>query len=322
MKSAYVVLALLCLVPNAWAQKNLDLESLRMEHDNFVTDEKYKPYAKAEKQAAREAIEEVYNSRRRRVKEQSVYLARNTLAVAKLQAEAEWLRDQLGQTTEQLRQLEIEILKAESTVSRYEADKMRLQLSLKEEEAERERQAKLRAQQLADQSQSQAEKARAEAEAAKRLAQLQAEEAALAKEEAALALEEADALRRQLESLAARETSQGLMMTLGDFVFDSASANIKQQAVDNFDRVLEFIDAYPERNIRIEGHTDASGSAEFNLNLSQQRADAVKALLLEYGLNAARIEAVGMGEDFPVADNNSEAGKSKNRRVEIIILKQ
>ena len=84
--------------------------------------------------------------------------------------------------------------------------------------------------------------------------------------------------------------------------------------------MLEFIDGYPNRNIRIEGHTDSSGSDSFNLNLSQKRADAVKALLVDYGVAAARIEAIGMGESLPVADNNTESGKAKNRRVDIIIL--
>ena len=110
------------------------------------------------------------------------------------------------------------------------------------------------------------------------------------------------------------------MMTLGDFVFDSGKATIKSQAVENFSKVIEFINTYPDKKVRIEGHTDSTGSNKLNLKLSQYRADAVKALLVKNGIVASHIEAVGMGEDFPIAENTTKAGKAKNRRVEIIIL--
>jgi len=223
---------------------------------------------------------------------------------------------------QRLAELNIEILKTEAAVARLEADRAQLQLSLQQEEVERERLEKQKALELASQIADEAEMTQAELEAAQEYAKAQEKVAALAKQEADLAFEEIDALRRQLESLAARETVDGLVMTLGDFVFDSASANIKQTAVDNFTKVLEFIDGYPDRKIRIEGHTDSSGSDTFNLNLSQKRADAVKQLLIDYGIDGSRIEAIGMGESLPVADNNTEAGKAKNRRVDIIILNQ
>jgi outer membrane protein OmpA-like peptidoglycan-associated protein len=72
--------------------------------------------------------------------------------------------------------------------------------------------------------------------------------------------------------------------------------------------------------VRIEGHTDSSGSNQLNLKLSQLRADSVKALLIQNGILANQIESIGMGEDFPIADNTTNEGKAKNRRVEIIIL--
>ncbi len=305
--------------PAMAAKKNLELEALRIEFDNFITEQKYKPYAKAEKTAAKLAIEALYNQRGK-VKQHAVYMARHHLVKAKMTAESQYLDTQLALENERLDAINLETLKTEATVARLEADRAQLQLNLQAEEVERERLEKQRALELASQIANQAEMTQAELEAAQEYAKAQEKVAALAKQEADLAFEEIDALRRQLESLAARETVDGLVMTLGDFVFDSASANIKQTAVDNFDKVLEFIDGYPSRNIRIEGHTDSSGSEAFNLNLSQQRADAVKALLVDYGVDGSRIEATGMGESLPVADNNTEAGKAKNRRVDIIIL--
>lgn len=320
MKKLLLCLFVLMLAqPTLAAKKNLELEALRIEFDNFITEEKYKPFAKAEKSAARVAIEALYNQRGK-VKEHAVYMARNNLIKAKMIAESEYLDEQLSKEDNTLNQLNIDTLKTEAAVARLEVDRAQLQLSLRAEEIERERLEKEKALELADQFASEKEMTQAELAAAQEYAQAQKKVADLAKQEADLAFEEIDALRRQLESLAARETNDGLVMTLGDFVFDSASANIKQGAVDNFTKVLDFIDGYPDRDIRIEGHTDSSGSDAFNLNLSQKRADAVRSLLIDYGINSSRIEAIGMGESLPVADNNSEAGKAKNRRVDIIIL--
>lgn len=303
------------------AKKNLELEALRIEFDNFITEAKYKPYAQAEKSQAKASIEALYNQRGK-VKEHAVYMARHALVKAKMTAESKYLDEQLKEEEKTLVALNLETLKTEAAVARMEADRAQLQLSLQAEEVERERMEKQRALKLASEIANQAEMTQAELEAANAYAQAQKKVADLAKQEADLAFEEIDALRRQLESLAARETVDGLVMTLGDFVFDSASANIKQTAVDNFTKVLEFIDGYPNRSIRIEGHTDSSGSDTFNLNLSQQRAEAVKDLLVDYGIEANRIEAIGMGESLPIADNNTESGKAKNRRVDIIILNQ
>ncbi|TDR18374.1 OmpA family protein [Marinicella litoralis] len=301
------------------AKKNLELEALRIEYDNFITDNKYKPFAQSQKAKAKAAIEKLY-SQRGRVKEHAVYMARHQLNSAKMMAEIGYLKQQITAEDEKLDQLNIETLKADAAVARWEADKAQLLLSLQAEEVERERREKQKALELVTQKTNEAESTQIELQAAKNYAKAQEKVAELAKQEADLAFEEIDSLRRQLESLAARETVDGLVMTLGDFVFDSASANIKQGAVDNFHKVLEFIDGYPGRSIRIEGHTDSSGSESFNLNLSQKRAEAVKALLAEYGIDPLRIEAIGMGESIPVADNSSEAGKAKNRRVDIIIL--
>ena len=317
-----IILVLTLMLSNVAvaAKKNLELEALRIEFDNFITQDKYKPFAKVEKAKAKAAIEALYSQSSNKVKEHAVYMARHELSSAKMTAELQYLKQEIANEDIKLDALNIETLQTEAAVARLEADKAQLLLSLQAEEVERERLEKHKALELVSQISDEAELTQAELEAAKKYAKAQEKVAELAKQEADLAFEEIDALRRQLESLAARETVDGLVMTLGDFVFDSASANIKQGAVDNFHKVLEFIDGYPDRPIRIEGHTDSSGSDKFNLDLSQKRADAVRDLLVEYGIDATRIEATGMGETLPIADNNTEAGKAKNRRVDIIIL--
>ncbi len=303
----------------AWSakKKNLELEALRIEYEDFYQLDKYRPFAKKEKIQAKNSIEELYQSSRRKLKEHAVFMARKNLALAKMTAEKEYLQAEIAKADEQLGQLDMETLKTEAQVARLQADKAHLLLSLQQEEVARieaEKQVALA------QASEQIEQKQAELDTTKAYAKKQEQVASLAKQEADLAFEEIDALKRQLESLAARETNDGLVMTLGDFVFDSASANIKQGAIENFGKVIEFIDGYPDRNIRIEGHTDSSGSEAFNLNLSQKRADAVRLLLVNYGVSADRIVATGMGESLPVADNNTNSGKAKNRRVDIIIL--
>lgn len=320
MNNKYLLILVCFCSFSVQSKKDLQLESLRIEHDNFVTDEKYKNHADTEKKLAKKAIEAIYNQPKGQIKEQAVYIARHKLAYAKLVAESELLQMQIEKERKELERLRLEILKADAAVARSEADKARLLLNLQAEEAERARLGEQRARQLANERQLRVEQARAEAEAAKSYAQARAEEASLAKQEAELAMEEIDMLRKQLDSLSSRKTEQGMVMTLGDFVFDSSSATLKQAAIDNFTKVLDFIDRYPNRKIRIEGHTDSSGAASYNLNLSQQRADAVKKLLIDFGIMADRIDAVGKGEEFPVASNNNAAGKAKNRRVDIIIL--
>ncbi len=300
-------------------KKNLQSESLQLEYSNLMADKKLQGYGQAAKLQARRAIDQLAQTPRSQMA-LATELARKQLSNARLAAEAEWLQDQIATQEEDYRALQLELARAEAELARREAEKARRQYMAQSEEAERARAAAEAARQQAQAHMSDAERARAEAEAAKRLAEAQAREAELAKAEAQLAMEEVESLRRRLESLAARRTDKGLVMTLGDFVFDSGQSTIRPEARANFGKVLEFLDAYPDRKIRIEGHTDSSGSSSLNLRLSQQRAEAVKQLLVENGVDAGRIEAVGMGEDFPVADNSTEEGKAANRRVEIIVL--
>ncbi len=320
MKQAILLMSLLICAPLVLAKDNLEFESLRIEFDNFITLAKYKPFAKTEKTEAKLAIEDLFNQKGK-VKEHAVYMARHYLTKAKMTAEAEYLRQELLTGEAQLQAINVETLKAEAKIARMQADRARFLLNLQSEEAERERQATQQALALVNQKTNEAELSQSELVAAREYAKAQEKVAELAKQEADLAFAEIDSLRMQLESLVAKETTAGLMMTLGDFVFASSSAQLKEGARDNFDRVIEFVGGYPDRNIRIEGHTDSTGSETLNKDLSQRRADAVKQLLIKNGVAASRITALGQGEAYPVASNTTEAGKAKNRRVDIILLK-
>jgi outer membrane protein OmpA-like peptidoglycan-associated protein len=131
--------------------------------------------------------------------------------------------------------------------------------------------------------------------------------------------QETEALRRQLADLNAKQTDRGLVVTLGDVLFETGKADLRGTATANLIKLSGFLAQQPDRSLVIEGHTDSVGSDSFNQVLSQNRADSVKAFLLNQGVASNRITAVGRGESSPIASNDSSSGRQMNRRVEVII---
>ncbi len=127
----------------------------------------------------------------------------------------------------------------------------------------------------------------------------------------AMASSEAASIARQGETIAVTFRS--------DMLFDFNSAVLKPSAYAEIDRMARILVQYPNTRIRIEGHTDSVGSESYNLKLSQQRAEAVKNILISKGVSPSRIVVIGYGEARPRASNNSAAGRQLNRRVEVYI---
>ena len=109
------------------------------------------------------------------------------------------------------------------------------------------------------------------------------------------------------------------MLTLGDVLFDTGQASLKPGAGTTVDRLAQFMGDYPERSVRIEGHTDSVGSDETNQALSERRAVAVRDALVALGVDAGRIMTIGYGEARPIASNDTPAGRLQNRRIEIVV---
>ncbi len=127
------------------------------------------------------------------------------------------------------------------------------------------------------------------------------------------------ALKEQLASMQPKETPRGLIVTIGDVLFDTASSTLRPGGVQQVQRVADALLKNPGNSVIVEGHTDSRGSDSYNMGLSQRRADSVKAELLYAGVPADRVVARGMGEGYPVATNATAAGQQQNRRVEIVI---
>lgn len=122
-------------------------------------------------------------------------------------------------------------------------------------------------------------------------------------------------------SEAARRDVEVLVLTFqGDVWFDVDSAALKAGAYDEIDRVAAILNRYPETSIRIEGHTDSTGSESYNQALSERRAASVQNALLSKNVTATRLQTIGYGESKPVAGNDTEGGRQLNRRVEIVIV--
>jgi outer membrane protein OmpA-like peptidoglycan-associated protein len=171
----------------------------------------------------------------------------------------------------------------------------------------------------ADAAKGQAATARAEGAEQKVAADQARSEANTAQLAAASSEQQAAELQRQIDVLQAKPTDRGLVLTLGDVLFTSGRADLKPGATGNLNKLVAFLDKYPDRSVSIQGYTDSVGSEDYNQGLSERRANSVKSYLAGQGIGSMRLSASGKGRNDPVADNDSAAGRQQNRRVEVTI---
>lgn len=126
-------------------------------------------------------------------------------------------------------------------------------------------------------------------------------------------------LESQLKALNARQTPRGIVITIGDVLFDTDKAELKAGGMRNMEKLVDFLKDNPQRKAMIEGFTDDTGSDSHNQALSERRAASVMNALVSMGIGSERLGARGYGEAYPVAGNDSASGRQMNRRVEIIL---
>lgn len=128
-------------------------------------------------------------------------------------------------------------------------------------------------------------------------------------------------LAMEIPGAKVERVGEGILVTFDSgILFDFDSAELRPAARENLRNLAESLKKYPNTNVLLVGHTDAIGSDEYNYNLSTRRANAAANYLVSLGVDRKRIEAVGRGETEPVADNDTEAGRQQNRRVEVAIF--
>ena len=133
------------------------------------------------------------------------------------------------------------------------------------------------------------------------------------------ATENAARLQAEVDALKAKPTDRGLVLTLGDVLFETGSSTLSSGAARNMDKLVQFLTDHPERMVQIDGFTDSIGTDSFNEDLSQRRADAVRYQLVSRGIVSTRIATQGYGKAYPVASNSESSGRQLNRRVEVVI---
>ena len=191
-----------------------------------------------------------------------------------------------------------DMAKQEADVAKQEADAAKRQVTIAKEKAEL---------QAADLAAADAELAAVDAELAAADAQAQRDQALIEQQE------------QQLKELNAQKTERGLVITLGDVLFNTNKAQLKSGGMHNVQKLAAFLNQYPQHKVLVEGHTDSTGSDSYNQELSDRRANAVRMALINMGISSDRVTTHGYGEAFPVGGNDTAAGRQSNRRVEIII---
>ena len=243
---------------------------------------------------AREAVQTAEDARAIAVKRQEEErLAQERAASAEREAQANAATDRAKTEADD----------AERARARAEADSAKAQA-----QAER---TKMEAELAAQRAARAREAAQAESEQARKAAALQAE-----REKQELRNKLAVQLNLILET---RDSARGLIVNMSDVLFDSGKYTLRPVAREKLAKLSGIVLAYPSLKLEVEGHTDSVGTDEYNMKLSENRADSVRAYLVQQGINASSIPARGFGESQPVATNDTAAGRQQNRRVELVV---
>jgi outer membrane protein OmpA-like peptidoglycan-associated protein len=293
-------------------EKNTALERARAAYSKAQADPKIAANAQVAMYEAAQALQKAEQARDREEMQHLAYIAERKAQLATAIAEQKIAENEIARLSEEKDKIVLEAREREIKQAKSEAEAGALEAQRARKEAEAKAREIERAKGEAEAKALEAEKAKKEAEAKQREADM-----------ARLQAEEAVAKRQQLESeikeLQAKQTERGIILTLGDILFATGKSVLMPAAADTIDKLAAFLKKYSNRTVLIEGHTDSVGGETYNLGLSHNRADAVKAALVAKGVSEDRIKTKGYGESQPVASNATSGGRQLNRRVEIVI---
>lgn len=252
-------------------------------------------YAQGELHDAGKAVDEAKRALEKKKDKADVdhlaYIAKQRVAIAKAVAERKAAEDGLDQVSTERAQIQLNVRTAEAEAAKRRAQEAEATAHQKEAELQAQSQAAEQAQREQAQTSEQLQEAKS------KLQQMQAE----------------------LKDLNAKQTNRGMVITLSDVLFDVNKADLKPGAQRTLEKLAQFLKEYPERTVEIDGFTDSTGSDQYNKELSERRAQAVRDALAGMGVPPDRIVARGYGKQYPVANNNTTTGRQLNRRVEIVL---
>ena len=278
--------------------------------------------------AAKEATETAEEARLMAVKQkaedeaQAAAAAREAKARADADAEAKRRADAEKATAQ------AQADRAAAEQARAEALKMKLEAEAAAQEASRQKAAAEKAtaeavaqQQVLAAETDKARQAAAQSDSLRQQAETAKQQAEKATQQAEYEKQELRArLLQQLNSiLATRDSARGLVANMSDVLFRSGSFELLPGARERLAKVSGIVLAYPTLHVAIEGHTDSIGADDYNQQLSEHRAQAVRDYFVQQGINSAAVEAHGYGKNEPIASNNTAEGRQQNRRVELIL---
>ncbi len=257
---------------------------------------------------------------------QAVQTAEDTRILALRRRHEEQARDAQREADDQAAQAQQQAAQeaTQRQLAERQAQDAQQQAEIARQQAEQERQEAAAAKQQALADRQQAEQQLAQAQQQAQAAQQQAQSA---QQQAAAAQQREADLRQRLQQqlnqvLQTRDSAKGLIVNMSDVLFDVNQSTLKPGAREKLAKVAGILLAYPDLKIRVDGYTDSTGTADHNRDLSQRRADSVRGYLLKEGIPAEAVVSEGFGQDDPVADNATAAGRQQNRRVEMVVSGQ
>ena len=200
-----------------------------------------------------------------------------------------------------------------------ELDRERVRGDMRSAEAQRARMQTGAARQQAAIAEQRASGAEQRASGAEQRAAGAEQQAAIAQASASDAQQQAGQLQQRLDDLQAKQTDRGMLVTLGDVLFEFNRDEVKTGAQSSLRKLADFLQQYPTRQVLIEGYTDNIGAASYNEALSLRRANSVEHALMGMGVAAGRVTTAGYGKEYPIADNSTDTNRALNRRVEVYI---
>jgi outer membrane protein OmpA-like peptidoglycan-associated protein len=291
---------------------NQALESARSTYQSIASNPTVTANAPVELEAARRALLAAEAAARDRTDSTEIahqaYLAEQRARIAMQTAELRQAERAVETASEERNRVLLQARERQLEATRE-------RLAAQQREAEQAAQVKQQQMQAQQQAELQATRERLAAE------QRAAEEARRAAESRTGELNASvEQMKMQLRDMKSQQTDRGYVITLGgDLIFGTGEADLKPGARRSLDNLATFLRAHPKQVVVVEGFTDGQGSDQLNMQLSERRAQAVREALVAGGVDPAQIEARGYGKRYPVATNDTAAGRQLNRRVEVVI---